>query len=93
MPGIGSQPEGVFCYVLEAIYLQSEAYQESRFSEFINYKSLQYRFLRILWVLSILIFTLSLIRNLTLYDVVMNGLVSFINEQESLEVWYSLLKA
>ncbi|MDQ6812699.1 MAG: mechanosensitive ion channel [Bacteroidota bacterium] len=70
--------------VLEAIYLQSEAYQDSRFSQFINYKSLQHRFIRVLWILSILIFTLSLIRNLTLYDVVTDALASFISETRTI---------
>ncbi len=70
--------------VLEAIHLQSEAYQNSRFSEFINFKNLQYRFLRALWILSAFVFALSLIRNLTLYDVVMDALVSFFNETRTI---------
>lgn len=70
--------------VLEAIYLQSEAYQHSRFSEFINFKNLQYRFLRMLWILSAIVFALSLIRNFTLYDVVMEALGSFFNETRTI---------
>ena len=75
----------VFCnLVLEAIYLQSEAYQESRFAEFINFKNLQYRFLRILWILSVVVWTVSLIRNLTLYDQMLDTLNSFFNETRTI---------
>jgi small-conductance mechanosensitive channel len=66
--------------VLEAIYLQSESFHESRFSEFINYKALQHRFLSILWVLSSLAWTVSLARSLTLYDAMLQFLGSFFTE-------------
>ncbi|RZL37297.1 MAG: hypothetical protein EOP00_28760, partial [Pedobacter sp.] len=59
----------VFCtIVLEAIYLQTEAYQSSRFSDFINYKELQHRLQRYLWVIASIVFFISFIRNITLYD-------------------------
>ena len=75
----------VFCtMVLEAIYLQSEAYLDSRFSEFINFKTLQHRFLRILWILSMVLFALSLIHNLTLYDVVIDEFGSFFDETRTI---------
>ncbi|MEP6513553.1 MAG: mechanosensitive ion channel domain-containing protein, partial [Parafilimonas sp.] len=71
----------VFCtMVLEAIYLQSEAYQDSRFSNFISFNTLKTRFLRVLWILSAAVFTVSLMRNLALYDVMVQGLGSFFNE-------------
>lgn len=54
--------------LLEAVYLQSEAYQESRFSAFINFAELQHRFRRLLWVIAGIVWFISLIRNLTLYD-------------------------
>ena len=70
----------VFCaMVLEAIYLQSEAYHDSRFSDFINFKTLQHRFLRVLWILASIVWVISLTRNLTLYDTVIQALVSFFN--------------
>lgn len=65
--------------IIEAVYLQSEAYQDSRFSEFINFKILQYKLLQFLWILAIVVFTLSLIRNLTLYDVFLDLLDTFFN--------------
>lgn len=59
----------VFCtMVLECIYMQTEAYQSSRFSDFINYKELQYRLQRYLWVLASLVFFISFVRSITLYD-------------------------
>lgn len=68
----------VFCaMVLEAIYLQSEAYQDSRFSDFINFNTLQHRFVRVLWILSSIVWAVSLARNLTLYDTVMQAISSF----------------
>lgn len=70
----------VFCaMVLEAIYLQSEAYHDSRFSDFINFKTLQHRFLRVLWILASIVWVISLTRNLTLYDTVTQAIVSFFN--------------
>jgi potassium-dependent mechanosensitive channel len=65
--------------VIEAVYLQSEAYQNSRLSEFINFKTLQYKLLRFLWIMAIVTFTLSLIRNLTLYDTLIQMLYTFFN--------------
>lgn len=71
----------VFCtMVLESIYLQSEAYHDSRFSDFINFTALKHRFLRILWVLSTIVWTVSLLRDFTLYDVLVQTLDSFFNE-------------
>ncbi|MDN3655283.1 mechanosensitive ion channel [Ferruginibacter paludis] len=61
----------VFCsMVMEAIYLQSEAYHDSRISAFIDFKTLQHRFVNILWILASTVWTISLARNLTLYDTV-----------------------
>ena len=70
--------------LLEAMYVQSEAYLESRFSEFINFKNLQYRFLKILWVIAAAIFALSLFRNLTLYDFALDTLSGFFNETRTI---------
>ncbi|CAN5510106.1 hypothetical protein BH11BAC5_BH11BAC5_00260 [soil metagenome] len=61
----------VFCaMVMETIYLQSEAYHDSRISAFIDYNTLQHRFVNILWILASSVWTISLARNLTLYDTV-----------------------
>lgn len=62
----------IFCkLVLEAIYLQSEAFHDSRFSDFINYTVLQHRFQRVLWILASIVWFLALLRNLTVYDLTM----------------------
>ncbi|MCW3079047.1 mechanosensitive ion channel domain-containing protein [Segetibacter sp.] len=75
----------VFCtMVLEAIYVQSEAYQDSRFAKFINYKILELQFLRILWVLAITAWTVSLFRNFTLYDAMIGLLGSFFTETRTI---------
>ncbi|MCW3089896.1 MAG: hypothetical protein JWP81_965 [Ferruginibacter sp.] len=68
----------VFCtMVLEAIYLQSEAYFESRFSDFINFTVLKQRFLRVLWILSCIVWAVALVRNLALYDAMIQALDTF----------------
>ncbi|WP_018612639.1 mechanosensitive ion channel family protein [Segetibacter koreensis] len=75
----------VFCaLVLEAIYLQSEAYHESRFAKFINFNTLQHRFLRVLWIVSTAVWLVSLMRNLTLYDVMLETLGSFFTETRTI---------
>ncbi len=75
----------IFCaIVLEAIYLQSEAYGESRFSEFLNFNKLQHRFKRGLWILAVTLWVVSLIRNVTLYDAFTAFMVSFFSQQRSI---------
>lgn len=75
----------VFCtMVLEAIYLQTEAYQSSRFSDFINFKELQHRFQTYLWVIASLVFFISFVRNITLYDLLTNSASQFFYETRSI---------
>lgn len=75
----------VFCsIVLEAIYLQSEAYRQSRLSEYINYKELENKFKRILWVVAIIIWLATLIRNWGMYDNAMQMVTFFFVKQRSL---------
>lgn len=75
----------VFCsVVLEAIYLQSEAYSQSRLSEYINYKELENKFKRILWVAAIFIWLVSLIRNWGMYDSAMQMITFFFTKKRSL---------
>jgi potassium-dependent mechanosensitive channel len=75
----------VFCtMVLEAVYVQSEAYHDSRFAKFINYKILEQQFLRILWILAITAWTVSLVRNFTLYDAMIEMLASFFTETRTI---------
>lgn len=59
----------IFCtMVVEAIYLQSEAYHESRFSEFLNFEKLKLGLRRVLWVLACIVWIIALVRDLTLYS-------------------------
>ena len=75
----------VFCtMVLEVVYLQSEAYRESRFAQFIDFNNLKQRLLRILWIIALIIWIVSLLRNLTLYDEMLNTLSSFFNETRTI---------
>lgn len=54
--------------VIEAIYLQTEAYKESRFSAFINFKQLQYRYRRNFFLLAGVVWVIGLARDLMIYD-------------------------
>ncbi len=75
----------IFCtIVLEAIYMQSEAFGDSRFSEFINFKELQHRFKRVLWILAVVLWVVSLIRNLTLYDSFITFMTDFFYRQRNI---------
>lgn len=75
----------VFCtLVLEAIYLQTEAYQSSKFSDFINYKELHYRLERYLWVIASIVFFVSFVRNITLYDLLISATSKFFYEIRSI---------
>ena len=70
--------------VLEVVYLQSEAYSESRFTQFIDFNNLKQRLLRILWIISLIIWIVSFMRNLTLYDEMLNTLSFFFNETRTI---------
>ncbi|HTB52896.1 MAG TPA: mechanosensitive ion channel domain-containing protein [Ferruginibacter sp.] len=75
----------VFCaMVLEAIYIQSEAYRESRLSNFINFKELQSRFQKVLWVVASVVWAVSLIRDLTLYDQFTDLVITFFTTPRSI---------
>ncbi|MEO8853456.1 MAG: mechanosensitive ion channel domain-containing protein [Ginsengibacter sp.] len=75
----------VFCtIVLEQIYLQTEAYSGSRFSAFINFKELQSRIRRYLWVLASLVWVIAFIRDLTLYDWMLKITSAFFNQPRSI---------
>jgi small-conductance mechanosensitive channel len=75
----------VFCtIVLEQIYLQTEAYRGSRFSAFINFKELQSRIRRYLWVLATLVWVIAFIRDLTLYNWMLKFTSGFFNQTRSI---------
>lgn len=59
----------IFCtMVIEALYLQSEAYHESRFSDFLNFEKLKLSLQRTLWILACIVWLAALVRDLTLYS-------------------------
>lgn len=75
----------VFCsIVVEAIYLQTEAYQSSRFSDFINFEELQHRLIKYLWILASVVFFIAFARNITLYELLVNSCANFFNETRSI---------
>ncbi|HSD06914.1 mechanosensitive ion channel family protein [Flavobacterium sp.] len=75
----------VFCTVIvEAIYMQTEAYRSSRFSDFINFKELQHSLIKYLWLLAAVIFIIGFARNITFYDLLMSSCATFFNETRSI---------
>jgi potassium efflux system protein len=70
--------------VLEVIYLQSEAYKESRFSAFLNFSELQHRFQYFLRLLSGLFWFILLTRNLSVFEPVYNMVSIIINKPRTL---------
>jgi potassium efflux system protein len=75
----------VFCtIVVEAVYMQTEAYQSSRFSDFINFKELQHRLIKYLWLLASVVFIIAFARNITLYDLLTDSCANFFNETRSI---------
>ncbi|MEJ7739215.1 MAG: mechanosensitive ion channel domain-containing protein [Chitinophagaceae bacterium] len=75
----------VFCtMVLESVYLQSEAYHQSRFSEYINYKEQQHRFLKILWILATVVWIGAFLRHITLYDAVITWCIFFLQKHRAI---------
>jgi small-conductance mechanosensitive channel len=70
--------------VIESIYLQSEAYRDSRFSDFLSFNKLQHRFVKVMWILCSIVWLVSLLRNLTLYDLMSRLLGSFFNETRTI---------
>ncbi|HEY0298997.1 MAG TPA: mechanosensitive ion channel domain-containing protein, partial [Arachidicoccus sp.] len=75
----------IFCsMILEAVYLQSEAYHESRFSEYINYHVLESKYKRILWIFAVVVWLVSLIRDWTLYDTVLQSITFLFTKHRSI---------
>jgi potassium-dependent mechanosensitive channel len=54
--------------LIDAIYIQSEAFRNNRFSAFLNFIDLKDKLRRLLWILAVMAWVFSLLRNLTLYD-------------------------
>ena len=71
----------VFCaIVLEAIYIQSEAYHHSRFSAYINFNELQHKFKRVLWIIAVVVWAIYLARDLAMFDFLKTIVIDFLNK-------------
>jgi potassium efflux system protein len=57
-----------FTVVIESIYLQFKAFSLSRLSNFFNFNELYSKIIQAIWISATLLWTISLIRNLTFYD-------------------------
>jgi small-conductance mechanosensitive channel len=70
--------------LVDAVYIQSEAYLNNRFSAFLNFVDLKNKLRRILWVITILAWSFSILRNLTFYDPVYHFLDFFFNRRRAI---------
>jgi potassium efflux system protein len=70
--------------VLEVVYLQSEAYKESRFSAFLNFSELEQRFQYFLRLLSGLFWFILLFRNLSVFEPIYNFAALVITKERTL---------
>lgn len=75
----------VFCrIVIEAIYLQTETFQSSRISEYINFKEIQHRIQRNLWILACFAFFVAFVRSLGYYDLLTKFSSNFFYEERAI---------
>lgn len=75
----------IFCrIVIEAIYLQTETFQSSRISEYINFKEIQHRIQRNLWILACLAFFVAFVRSLGYYDLLVKFSNNFFYEERAI---------
>ena len=70
--------------LVDAIYMQSEAYSNNRFSAFLNFVDLKTKLRRILWVITVLVWAFSISRNLTFYDEIYHYLDFFFNKTRAI---------
>jgi len=74
----------VFCTILvDAVYTQSEVFH-NRFFAFLNYVDLKNKMRKVLWLLAITLWTLSILRNLMLYQQASDVLMAFINKPRTI---------
>ena len=68
--------------ILESIYLQSEAYKDSIFAEYINYQALEHKYRKVLWAIGGLVWFIGLTRSWDIYNrVVMMVTVFFVKSR------------
>jgi small-conductance mechanosensitive channel len=70
--------------LVDAVYMQSSSHRKNRFSAFLNFVDLKTKLRRILWVVAVLAWVFSILRNLTFYDQVYRFLSFFFNKPRSI---------
>jgi potassium efflux system protein len=70
--------------VIEVIYIQSEAYKNTRFSAFLNFKELQQRFQVLLRILCGIFWVILLTRNLSIYEPFYEAVTAIISKQRTI---------
>ena len=74
----------VCCTILvEAVYTQSEVFH-NRFFAFLNFVDLQHKMRKVLWIVAIGLWVLSILRNLMLYQQVSEFLLNFIQKPRTI---------
>ena len=70
--------------LIDVVYVQSESYSNNRFSAFLNFVDLKNKLRRILWVVTIVAWLFSILRNLTFYDEIYHFLDVFFNKTRTI---------
>jgi potassium efflux system protein len=75
----------VICKViLEFIYLQAEAYQDSRLSLFINFKVLEIKLGKVLWFFAVLFWFAALLVDFDLFTSTLDIIIDFLDKSRSI---------
>ncbi len=70
--------------VVDAVYIQSEEYRDNRFSAFLNFVDLKTKLRKILWVVTVVAWTFTILRDLTFYDDVYRLIDFFMSRKRTL---------
>ncbi len=70
--------------LIDVVYVQSEAYSNNRFSAFLNFVDLKSKLRGMLWVVTIVVWLFSILRNLTFYDEIYHFLDIFFNKARTI---------
>jgi small-conductance mechanosensitive channel len=70
--------------LVDVVYVQSEAYSNNRFSAFLNFVDLKNKLRRMLWIITILAWSFSILRNLTFYDETYHFIDFFFNKPRTI---------
>jgi potassium efflux system protein len=74
----------VCCSILvDAVYTQSEVFH-NRFFAFLNFVDLKNKLRRVLWIVAVFVWILSILKNLTIYDRFSGVLMYFINKPRTI---------